>query len=298
VEIAIVAIGEMGQGVARRLRQGGAAVATCLQGRSAHTAMRAADAGVAVLPDDDALVRGAAVVLSIVPPGEAFALARRLAAAMRRTGARPAYVDCNAISADTMRRIGEVLAETGAPVVDVGIIGPPPGKGATKFYASGPPCAAFERLKACGLDVRWIGSALGEASTLKMCYGGLTKGLTALATTLLISARRAGVDQALAAELADSRTDLLPFLDRFIPSMPPKAYRWVAEMEEGAAALARVGLPPEMLAGAARLYEWIANARPGEGEPAGLDPAAKRKAVIERLADHLGEKREALAAAK
>ena len=294
VNVAIVAVGEMGQGVGRLLGDAGAHVTTCLQGRSAQTAKRTQDAGIVAVPDDDTLVREADIVLSIVPPGEAVALARRMAAAMGRTGSQPPYVDCNAISPETMRNIAGVITDAGAPVADVGIIGPPPGKGrATKFYASGPSCAALDRLKGFGLDVRWVSAAVGDASTLKMCYGGLTKGLTALGTTLMVSAKRAGIDQALTAELGDSQAEMLAFLDRFISSMPPKAYRWVAEMEEGAATLDRAGLPGDMLRGAAELYEWIAKTPVAEG--GGGD---KRVAVVERLATQLADKPGVLAPAK
>ncbi len=292
--VAIVAVGEMGQGVGRLLREGGASVTTCLQGRSAQTAKRALDAGIAAVPDDDALVRSADIVLSIVPPGEAVALAQWIAAAMARSGSRPPYVDCNAISPETMRKIAGIVAEAGAPVADVGIIGPPPGKGrATKFYASGPLCPALDRLKGCGLDVRWVSAAIGDASTLKMCYGGLTKGLTALGTALMVSAKRAGVDRALEAELADSQANILAFLDRFIPSMPPKAYRWVAEMEEGAATFDRAGLPGDMMRGAAELYEQIAKTPVAQG-----NASDKRMTVVDALAEHLAGNPGVLTAAK
>src|SRR5579862_6339973 len=136
--VAILATGDMGNNVGRMLREGGAVVTTCLTGRSARTAQLAKQAGIEALPDDDALVGSCDVFLSIIPPGEAVGLAQRIAAAIKRTGSKPVYVDCNAISAATMRRIAEIIGPTGAPLVDAGIIGPPPAKGvSTKFYASG-----------------------------------------------------------------------------------------------------------------------------------------------------------------
>jgi len=70
--------------------------------------------------------------------------------------------------------------------------------------------------------VRWCGDAIGDASTLKMCYGGLTKGVQALATTLMISAQHAGIGPAFEAELKDSQQALLGWLDRSLPRMPPR----------------------------------------------------------------------------
>jgi 3-hydroxyisobutyrate dehydrogenase-like beta-hydroxyacid dehydrogenase len=283
--VAILATGDMGNNVGRMLREGGAVVTTCLAGRSARTAKLAQQAGIEALPDDDGLVKSCDVFLSIIPPGEAVGLAERIAKAIQRTGAKPVYVDCNAVSAATMRRIAGIIAPTGAALVDAGIIGPPPAKGAsTKFYASGPRAPALERLKECGLDLRWVSDKVGDASLLKMSYGGLTKGLTALATALLISAERGGVGPALAAELADSQAPILGWLDRQLPKMPPKAYRWVAEMEEGAATFETAGLPPDMLAGAAKLYDWIAGTPAGKESPEERNLAKDRAGMIALLA--------------
>jgi 3-hydroxyisobutyrate dehydrogenase-like beta-hydroxyacid dehydrogenase len=289
--VALISTGDMGNSVGRLLREGGATVSTCLAGRSPRTAKLAEQAGIVGVADDDRLVAGCDVFLSIIPPGEAVALAERIGKAMTRTGAKPVYVDCNAISAETMQRIAAVLKPTGAPVVDAGIIGPPPAKGsATKFYSSGPKAPAYDTLKAHGLDVRWVSERIGDASLLKMSYGGLTKGLQALATALLISAERGGVGPALAAELADSQAAVLGWLDRQLPKMPPKAYRWVAEMEEGAATLEAAGLPAGLLQGAARLYAGIALTPLGKETPETRDKDQSRAAMATALAATLGKR--------
>ena len=57
--VGIMAPGEMGHAIGRVLRVGGLRVITCLQGRSARTAARAAAAGIEVVTDDAALVREA-----------------------------------------------------------------------------------------------------------------------------------------------------------------------------------------------------------------------------------------------
>jgi 3-hydroxyisobutyrate dehydrogenase-like beta-hydroxyacid dehydrogenase len=288
--VAIIATGEMGNAVGRLLREGGASVTTCLAGRSARSHKLAEQAGITAVADDDALVAGCDVFLSIIPPGESVALAQRIAAAIKRTGAKPVFVECNAVSPATMRRVAEIIGPTGATLVDVGIIGPPPAKGrATKFYAAGPQAPAFDGLTACGLDVRWVSTNVGDASALKMSYGGITKGLQALATLMLVSAKRNNVDQALAAELADSQAALVGWLDRSLTGMPPKAYRWVAEMEEGAKTLESVGLPPQTMEGAARLYTWIATTPLGKETPETRAKDATRTTVVEGLAAALAK---------
>src|SRR5258708_26906900 len=74
--IAILAPGAMGSAVARRLNEHGARVLTSLAGRSEATAKRAAAAGMIAAGDAD--IADADIVLSIVPPAEAVALAQHL----------------------------------------------------------------------------------------------------------------------------------------------------------------------------------------------------------------------------
>src|SRR5262252_3334146 len=137
--IGVVAQGTMGSGVGRRLRESGAEVRTLLSGRSPASAERARAAGMVAAADERALLEGADFFLSILPPGEAEPLARRLAPVLTALDKKPVYIDCNAVSPQTAIRIGEALAPTGAHYVDAGIIGGPPRPGySPTIYASGP----------------------------------------------------------------------------------------------------------------------------------------------------------------
>ena len=209
--VAVLAPGDMGHAVAAVLKAGGLRVVTCLAGRSARTRALAAKAGVEDLGDDAALVRAADVLLSILVPAQAEALAGRIAAALRATPADLLYVDCNAIAPETARAVGAVVEAAGARFVDAGIIGPPPRAGAkgTRFYASGAAAADFAQLRDYGLDVRIIGERAGDASALKMCYAALTKGTTAIMTELAVAAARLGVSEPLRAEFELSQPEML-----------------------------------------------------------------------------------------
>ena len=215
------------------------------------------------------LVRAADIVLSILVPAEALALAERIAGAVRGTGATPLYVDCNAIAPQTARQVAEIVEGAGAPFVDAGIIGPPPQSGATstRFYASGGDAATFARLKDFGLEVRVVGDRPGQASALKMCYAALTKGTTALMTELSIAAERLGVSDALRAEFAESQPAMLERMQRAVPAMVPKAHRWVGEMTEIARTFEACGLTPRTFEGAAELYALVASTDLGRISP-------------------------------
>src|ERR1700759_4863549 len=127
--ISVIAQGMMGAGVGRRLHESGATVRTLLSGRSRASAERAEKSGMAAAANEQELLSGADFFLSILPPGEAEALAYRLAAALQALQRKPVYVDCNAVSPQTALRIGQIIAPTGADFVDGGIIGGPPRPG-------------------------------------------------------------------------------------------------------------------------------------------------------------------------
>lgn len=257
--VGLLSPGDMGHSVGGTLRHGGLRVITCLQNRSPRSATLAAEADIATVDDYEALVREADVFLSIVPPARATELAEQIAAAVRATGTDLLYADCNAIAPQTVREIGTIITGAGARFVDAGIIGPPPkpGAGQTRFYASGEHAQEFAQLNDHGLDVRVIGPEIGQASGIKMCYAALTKGLTALATELLVAARVMGLAEPLRAELETSQAELLNVIERGVPGMPPKAYRWVGEMEEIAATFEAVGMTPNILQGAADMYRFV-----------------------------------------
>jgi 3-hydroxyisobutyrate dehydrogenase-like beta-hydroxyacid dehydrogenase len=257
--IAVIAAGAMGGAVAKRLSDHGATVLTSLTGRGDKSRARAEAAGMRHV-DDRTLVEEASLFLSIVPPAEAFALAERFAAPLAQSARRPVFVDCNAISVSTMTRIADHLAPTGTPVVDGAIIGAPPGADGAgpAFYVSGEAAAQALVLSSHGLDVRVIDGPVGAASALKLSYAGITKGLVAIAATMVLAAKRAGAGPALKAELAASQPQLLARFERTLPDMYPKAYRWVEEMHAIAEFIGRDFPESAIFEGAAGLYERIA----------------------------------------
>ncbi|MGH6901741.1 MAG: DUF1932 domain-containing protein [Geminicoccaceae bacterium] len=276
--VAIMSPGDMGHAVASVLGQGGLRVITRLDGRSARTRALAARAGLEEVADDAALVSEADLLLAILVPAQAMALAERIAAALAASAADLLYVECNAIAPQTTRRIDEVVEAAGARFVDAGIVGPPPkpGASATRFYASGKDAAVFAQLCDFGLDVRVVGERPGDASALKMCYAALTKGTTALMTELAIAAERLGVGAALRAEFALSQPAMLERMHRAVPAMVPKAHRWVGEMREIAKTFEACGLTPLTFEGAAAIYADVAATPLGGTSPEDWRREARR----------------------
>ena len=195
-----------------------------------------------------------------MPPGDALALAERFAPALKASNSKPVYVDCNAVNPKTVERVAAAIAPTECPFVDAGIIGSPPkpGDAGPRFYASGPAAPRFARLRDYGLDVRVLGGAASAASALKMSYAGITKGTQAIGAAMMLAAMRAGSADDLLAELQGSQKQLFPWLKRQLELMPPKAYRWVAEMQEIAGFVADDPGARNLYEGAAHFYERFA----------------------------------------
>jgi 3-hydroxyisobutyrate dehydrogenase-like beta-hydroxyacid dehydrogenase len=208
----------------------------------------------------------ARLLLSILPPSAALGFAQQMAPLLIAAERKPVFVDCNAVSPDTVRQIGSVIGATGAPFVDAGIIGlpPKPGGPSPHFYASGPDATQFHALSAFGLDVRVLQGPIGAASGLKMCYAGINKGGAAIAAAMILAAARSGATAALYQEMSESLPNLLNSLQRQIPDMLPKAYRWVGEMREIAAFAGEDTAAGEMFNAFALLFERISRDVAGE----------------------------------
>jgi 3-hydroxyisobutyrate dehydrogenase-like beta-hydroxyacid dehydrogenase len=246
----------MGSGVGTVLHEHGLRVLTCLAGRGPASRERAARAGFEDVTDLDTLVRESEVLLSIVPPGVAGSVADQVAAAARATRTELLYADCNAVAPGTAIGISRTVTEAGLRFADAGIIGPPPTRPGNRIFSSGPGAKELAGLRDFGLDVRLLEGDVGQASGLKMCYAATTKGLQALGAELLVAARLLGVEDTLRAEQNDG-TDLEAvrrFVERALPGMPPKAYRWIGEMEEISRCFSDLGLPGRMLLGAADVF--------------------------------------------
>jgi 3-hydroxyisobutyrate dehydrogenase-like beta-hydroxyacid dehydrogenase len=274
--VAVISVGAMGSAIGRRLAQNGVTVLTSLAGRSEASRARAEAAGM-VDADDGDIVERASLILSVVPPADAKALAARFAPLLKGKDG-PVFVDCNAIAPSTITAIADILSAQGATCVDGAIIGLPPkdGERGPALYVSGEAATAVAVLADHGIDLRVIDGPIGAASALKLSYAGITKGLTALAATMILAAERNGAGGALKAELAASQPQLLSRFEKSLPDMYPKAYRWVEEMH-AIAEFVGADFPESVIyKGAADLFERLASEDAGPNEVASINGFLKR----------------------
>lgn len=256
--VAVLMPGDMGHAVGKVLADAGYDVVTCLSGRSEHTRALAEAGGLRDLDSLDELAVEASLVLSILPPASAMGLAGDMAAAMERSGARPVYVDCNAVSPGTARDIAYVIEAVGAPFIDAGIIGTKPGTGpGPRIYVSGADTAPMLALDGKGIQVLDLGPETGRASAIKMCYAGLTKGTWTLHTAVLLAAESQGLTAELREVLESSQGQALAQMEARIPRLPADSARWIGEMEEIAKTFADAGVTSGFHEGAAEIFRLL-----------------------------------------
>ena len=286
--VGVISPGDMGQAIAGRLKESGLNVYAALDGRSERTKTLARAAGLTDCGSIEKLVATCELVLSVINPGEALNVARQVAAAMRKTGRKIAFADLNAVSPQTAREADRMIREAGGMFIDGGIIGPPPRgeKDKPRIYVSGPDAYLFESISHPNLLMRVLSERVGDASGVKMCYAAMTKGTTALAVELLVAARKLGVEQALEKELRESRNDVFEWQMKNIAVMPPKAYRWVPEMQEIAKTFGELGLTRRIFEGASDIYEMVAATPLGKESPEQARTAGRNGLDVTReLAD-------------
>jgi len=242
----------MGATVGRALRESGHDVRWVPAGRSEATRERAVAAGLEACEGLEEMLRVADGVISVCPPASAPDVAESVVAA----GYEGIFVDANAVSPDTARRIG---ARVGAGFVDGGIVGPPATKpGTTRLYLAGEHAERVRDWFAGGnLAVDVVPGAAGAASALKMCYAAYTKGTSALLLAIRALAEAEGVSDGLLAEWVISQPTLAGRVEAAARGSGPKAWRFVGEMEEIAASFAARGLPDGFHLAAAEVYRRL-----------------------------------------
>jgi 3-hydroxyisobutyrate dehydrogenase-like beta-hydroxyacid dehydrogenase len=254
--IGILHPGEMGSAVAATVRNSGHEVCWVSEGRSHRTRARAESAGLTDAVTLAHFCEICPVILSVCPPEFAAALAGQVLA----HGFSGTYLDANAISPEHKQQIASRMQANGVCFVDGGIVGlPPKARGQTWMYLSGEHAETVAGCFAAGpMEAEAIGTEVGKASALKMCYAAQNKGSIALMIAVMGAADRMGVLDDLRRQWARGRdVNQSVKTEAHILRAAPKAWRWAPEMQEIAATFEAAGMPPEFHQAAAEIYETL-----------------------------------------
>lgn len=261
LEVGILHPGAMGVSIAESVIDSGSRVFWASHGRRPGTQARAERAGLVDLVTIDRLCARCAVILSVCPPEFADAVAQAVAAA----GFTGIFADLNAVAPQRKTALATTMRERGIRFADGGIIGlPTRTHGQTIVFLSGD---AADDVAACfangAIGAKVLGGESGRASALKILFAAQNKGRIALFTSLYAAARHYGVLDELQEQFA--HRGLAPAtIETEIVRAAPKAWRWVAEMHEIAAALEAVDMPGDFHRAAAIVYERLASFKDAE----------------------------------
>jgi 3-hydroxyisobutyrate dehydrogenase-like beta-hydroxyacid dehydrogenase len=268
MRIGILHPGEMGISIAASAKNSGCEVYWVSEGRSAATRERAARFGLREVLTLGELCRQCPAILSVCPPHAAESVARDVVDA----GFHGLYVDANAIAPQRSAAIAKAMASSDVSFVDGGIIGFPAWKPHTTcLYLSGPRAGEVAAYFSAGpLDTKVLGPEIGKASALKMCYAANTKGTVALLAAILAAAEALGVRQALFDHWESEDPQFPGQVLKRIQANAPKAWRFVAEMQEISRTFSEAGAPGQFHAAAADIYTRLAGFKDA-GTPPSLD---------------------------
>jgi 3-hydroxyisobutyrate dehydrogenase-like beta-hydroxyacid dehydrogenase len=252
-KIGILHPGEMGISVAAAAINNGHQVYWVSQDRSIATRIRAEKYGLTEVTSLSELCLTCETILSVCPPHAAEDVAR----VVIETGFKGSYLDANAISHLRSQKIGHMMRQAGIRFVDGGIIGGPawtPNE--TWLYLSGDDAEEIESYFRNGpLETKIIGTEIGKASALKMCYAAYSKGTTALLAAILATAESLGVRDPLYQQWDMDNPGFSDQVNQRVRRVTAKAWRFEGEMREIADTFQEVGLPPQFHEAAAEIYQ-------------------------------------------
>ena len=181
------------------------------------------------------------------------------------------YIDLNAISPRFAVTIGNLFQSTPIRFIDGGIIGGAPKEkdsdpstwSKPSIVVSGPDSLQDAPISGTNLaqvlNMKHIASTIGPASGLKMCFASLSKGFIGIAIQSFTTAHNLGVLSELQEHLDSYSPGVGDRAKKGLISMPPKAYRWVREMEEISNTMAEEGgFEKNIFRGMSEVYRVVA----------------------------------------
>ena len=264
-KIGILYPGEMGISIAAAAINSGHRVYWTSQGRSDKTRLRAEKHNLIEIETLPELCQASEIIFSVCPPHAAEAVAKSVI----ETGFKGFYLDANAISPQRVIRIGEMMEENGVHFIDGGIIGGPAWtSNETWLYLSGRDTDKIANCFTKGpLETKIIGTEIGKASALKMCYAAYSKGTTALLSAILATAESLEVREELYQQWDKDEANFSDRVNRRVTRVTAKAWRFEGEMKEIAATFHEAGLPDGFHQAAAEIYHQMVDFKDAERPP-------------------------------
>ena len=258
--LGIVGLGEVGRGLCQRAGRRGLAPLAFVDG-SVHAPpfdrtfqLQVAGWGGELAKSWEDLIARAGVIVSVVTPAAAVAVARRIVAAQRGAVRLVplVLVDANSVAPAAKQRIADRCQRAGILFVEGCLfIAHAGGQGRMRIYLGGAP-KAIHRAKSvltdAGLEPHMVSGPIGTVARLKLLSSVFVKGLAAVCLEAFATAAVARLEQPLFAEtvLRIDQEGLQRFMARNLRSSVVHAARRSFEMAAAARVVREMGLSPHM----------------------------------------------------
>jgi len=217
-------------------------------------------------------VRGAQLVISAVTAEQGLEAAKATAG-----GIEPGafYVDVNSVSPGVKRASAQAINAAGGRYVEAAVMtAVPPHRIKSPMLLGGPHAAAFlEMATPLGFNAKVYSTEYGKASAVKMCRSVMIKGMEALITESLLTARRLGVEDDVLASLGETLP--VPDWEAFARYMLTRSLqhgeRRAEEMREVARTVQEAHIAPLMSSSIAERQDIAAKLGQGVDLKADLD---------------------------
>jgi 3-hydroxyisobutyrate dehydrogenase len=278
---AIIGFGEVGQILAQDLVAAGCEVTGIWDPKLADPGSIPSKAAVAPYrpaagaPD---AVAGAQLILCSVTAEQGLQAAQSVAG-----GIAPGafFLDINSVSPGVKRQSAEAVTAAGGRYVEAAVMtAVPPHRIKSPMLLGGPHAADFLDLATpLGFNAKVYSEEIGKASAVKMCRSVMIKGMEALITESLLSARRLGVEADVLASLGETLPvpDWEVFARYMITRSLQHGKRRAEEMREVARTVAEAHVQPLMSASIAQRQDIAA----GLGQ--GVDLTQDLRGILDAL---------------
>lgn len=251
--VALIGFGEAGGILGQDLAAGGIRVTVYDQlldnpERREALLVKAARAGVVACDSAAQAVSDVQLVISAVTAASALDVATQIAAQLRPG---QLFMDINSVAPTTKQAASAAIEQGAGRYVDAAVMAPvPPQRLQTPILLGGALATELAAwLAPLGFNVRVVADKVGVASAIKMCRSIMIKGLEALTTECLSTARQYGAEERVLASLHKSFPGM-GWDDRqphyLISRVAEHGRRRAEEMEEVARTAADVGVTPNM----------------------------------------------------
>ena len=203
--------------------------------------------GVSGAEDLETAIVAADIIFSLVTADQALLAAEQASMHLKQGSL---YLDCNSCAPESKRTASKLVTAAGGRYVDVGVMAPvniDPQK-VPLLVSGNAALSATEFLVGMGMRAEVFSKDIGGASTVKMLRSVMVKGMEALALECILSARVAGVDEAVLSsfEASDPEMGWRSRINRMMGRSMQHGARRAAEMREVTKTVEDLGIDASM----------------------------------------------------